>query len=140
MKKGIISILLGMCILIMTAGSTNVNAVSVAEENIGEVKTIVVADGDYGNNEKSRVYQLVGKDMRRTNRTMATFNNSGIVHWYAQEVKADGENWWKVGENQYFKPARVNVVNLNAMKEHNLTVENYANFDNKSGISMIKEN
>mgnify|MGYP003364955210 CR=1 FL=1 len=137
MKKGIISLLMGICLISITVGNTSVHAVSKTE--IGAVKTIVVADGDYGNNDPARVYQLVGKKMNKTNRTMSTFNDKGIVHWHAQEIQADGEQWWKVGENQYFKPARVNVVNLDAMKAHGLTVKNYANFDGKNGVSMIDE-
>ena len=52
MKKGIISLLMGICLITMTTGNTTTKAVS--ETKLGGVKTIVVADGEYGNNDPTR--------------------------------------------------------------------------------------
>jgi len=136
LKKLIISTLLSLSLITVTTVKSMQADVN---ENQSEIKTIVVAANKSGNNEKSRVYQLTDQKMYKTNRTMATFSNNHLNHWWGQLVEINGENWWKVGENQYFKTSRVNVINADSMKEHGLSISNYVNFNGKNGVSMIDE-
>ncbi|WP_057879493.1 hypothetical protein [Companilactobacillus kimchiensis] len=137
MKKLIIAALLGISFAIV--GTSN-NILAVTNDSAStEIRTIVVSLDNKGDSEKQRVYQLTDNKMHKTNRTMAIHDEQTITHWYAQRVKINGENWWKVGENQYFKPLNVNVVNLENMKQHGIEVKNYANYTGSYGVSMVDE-
>lgn len=137
MKKLIIATLLGVSLFSMMSATKRIQAESVPTSS--EVKTIVVGEDETGNNSKSRVYQLTYKTMKITNRTMAIFDNNGLQHWHAKKVTVNGKQWWKVGENQYFKPERVAVVNTDRMSELGMSVTNYANYTDDENVSMINE-
>lgn len=137
MKKLVIAAVLSFSLFSVTTSSL---VQADVQNDSSEVKTIVVSVGDDDSNNDARVYQYVNGTMRITNRTMKIANKSRITHWHGQEVKLAGKNWWKVGENQYFKPDRVEVVNTERMEQLGLSIENYANFNGKNGVSMIDEN
>lgn len=137
MKRLVIAVVLGFSLFSVT--TTNLAQADVQNDS-NKIETIVVSIGDDDSNNDARVYQYVNGTMRVTNRTMKTTTKTRITHWYAQKVKLDGKTWWKVGENQYFKPDRVSVVDTAQMEQHGLTVENYLNYNTKNGVSMINEN
>lgn len=134
MKKLIVALLMSFGFTVATTINT-----AQADTETNEIKTIVVAADKSGNNTKARVYQLTDKKIYKTNRTMATFDKTGINHWYGQLVEINNQKWWKVGENQYFKPDRVEIVNVDFMQQHGLAIKNYVNYAVKNGVSMIKD-
>ena len=124
MKKLIVSTLLGISLI--TTG-TSLSEVQAATINTNEAKTILVAADKYGNNKRYRVYKLHHKKMVATKKSIKTYTPKRLKYWHAYEVKVNGQKWWKIGKNQYFKNSRVRSINTDFMKKHGQTYNNYAN-------------
>ncbi|MFH5811565.1 hypothetical protein [Companilactobacillus sp. FL22-1] len=139
MKKLFLPVLLGLSFLMILLPIQNIQAVADEPVEKAPVKTIIVGADDVGNSSQVRVYQKVDQKMNITNRTLPIVANNHLKHWYGQYIKLDGQYWWKIGENQYLKPERISVVNVERNQALGLTIDNYGNFNNKTGVSMINE-
>lgn len=139
MKRLFLSVLLGLSLLMILLPIQNIQAVASEPVETAPVKTIIVGADEMGDTSPTRVYQKVDQKMNITNRVLQTVDNNHLKHWYGQYIKFAGQSWWKVGENQYLKPERISIVNVERNQELGLAIDNYGNFNNKAGVSMIKE-